>query len=50
MSLNGWEMVQDKKKDLKNLDKRMSCLYPKENAAEDRGEERAVETLNFRPL
>ena len=34
MSLNGREMVHDKKKDLKNLDKSMSCLYPKENAAE----------------
>ena len=50
MSSYDGEMMQDKKKDLKNLAKWTSCFYPKENPTEDRREESAVETLNFRPL
>ena len=49
MSLNKWETMQDQKEDLKILDEWKSCLYSKENIAEDCGKERAVETLNFRP-
>ena len=47
MSLYEWEMMQNKKEDLKNSDKETNCFHPKENPVED---ERAVETLNVRSL